>query len=112
MSKEKLRSANASYDSLGLLRLRFGTLICILFHVVLSNFPSVVRIVLLHRLEGFQRIGSEVLFINDPIGANQERHHSCYSILRGRGSQGESANHCATGDKIYFSSRRCRSLSL
>ena len=52
----------AAMSRLALLSLRFGTLILVLFDVVLSHFPGLVRIVFVHALERLQRIGTEILW--------------------------------------------------
>ena len=77
MSKERLRAAplTAATSRYALLWLRLGTLfLYILFHVVLGDFPGLVRVVLVHALERLQRIGSEILLVNDSVGADNKCH--------------------------------------
>src|SRR6266480_2149672 len=114
MSKERLPAAplTAATSRYALLWLRLGTLfLYVLFHVILGHFPSLVRVVFVHALERLQRIGSEVLFINDSIRANHEGHHSGYPVLSRRNREAESADHRATDHEVYLSAGRCRPLS-
>src|SRR5512132_810716 len=96
MSNERLRAAllTAAMSCYALLLLRLGTLfLCVLFHIVLGHFPSLVRVVLVHALERLQRIGSEIFFVHDTVWANHKCHHSSHPILSRRSGKGESANH-------------------
>src|SRR4029077_9845622 len=105
-------SANGSDNSLGSLSLRCGTLVLVVFHVVLSDFPTLVRIVLIHALECLKGIRSEIFLVHDPIWANDKGHDSSHAILGGRSSEGEPADHRAANHEVHLSHGRRRSLSL
>src|SRR2546423_7945068 len=111
--ERRLLSANGSDDSLRLLCLRLGTLfLYVLFHVILGRFSSLVRIVFVHALECLQRIGSEILFVNDSVGTNDKSHDSSHPIFSGRSGECEPADHCATDHKVHLSHWRSGSLPL
>src|SRR5262249_416886 len=91
---------------------RFGNLVLVLFHIVFSHFPALVRIVLFHALERLQRIGSEVLLVNDSVWTNDECHYSSHAVFSGCRSQGKSPDHCTADHEVHFSPGCRWSLSL
>src|SRR6266699_3677684 len=110
--ENQCRSANCSDESLRLLCLRLGTLfLYVLFHVIPGYFPGLIRIVFVHALERLQRIGSEILFVNDSVWANDKCHDSSHPILSRRSGEGEPADHCAANSEVHLSQRRRGSLS-
>src|SRR5205814_6476837 len=78
----------------------------------LSYFPSLIGVVPVHALKRLERIGPEILLIDDSVGTNDERLHSGHSILSRRSGEGESANHGAANHEVHLSHRRRRSLPL
>src|SRR4029077_12260238 len=57
-------------------------------------------------LKRLQRIRSEILLVNEPIGANYERLHSGDPILGWCCCKSESADHCSFHDKVHLAQRR------
>src|SRR5881227_3385504 len=113
MSKERLRAAplTAATSRYALLWLRLGTLfLYVLFHVVLGDFPSLVRIVFVHALERLQRVGSKIFFIHDTVWANDKCHDSSHPIFSRGSGEGEPADHCTANHEVHLSHRRRRSL--
>src|SRR5436190_22871681 len=113
MSKERFRAAplTAAMGRYALLWLRLGTLfLYVLFHVVLGDFPSLVRIVFVHALECLQRVESKIFFIHDTVWANDKCHDSSHPIFSRGSGEGEPADHCTANYKVHLSHRRRRSL--
>jgi hypothetical protein len=84
----------------------------VIFDVVLSYFPGLIRVVLVHALESLQRVGTEILFVNNSIRTDHKRLYSGHAIFSGRRSQGESTDHGPANHEVHLSHGRIGSLSL
>src|SRR4051812_29339590 len=68
--------------------------------------PGRVRVIHLHGLELFERLGSEVLLVHDSAVADDEGLHSAHPVFRGGRGQSKAADHQALGNKIDLPQRR------
>jgi hypothetical protein len=74
--------------------------------------PGLIGIEPVHALESLKRIRSQILLVNGPVVANDERLHSGDAILGRRCGQGKPTNHGSLDEEVDLSQRRGRTLPL
>src|SRR5205807_1300484 len=80
--------------------------------LLVNRAPGLIGIEALHALKRLQRIGPEVLLVNDSVLANDERLHTCDPVFCRRSRERKPTDHGTLYEKIHLSHRRGGTLPL